>query len=500
MASSNQLLQSAFSRVFVIENGASPTTPAQYEGLMRAGKATWDQGKVTTIFVPDPSQYGRFDVAGKIAGEPGLPQIDIEALYTTDLSELLKLVAQECDHDVQIHFGVCRNPQDFNGGWDKIMVLEKARAANYSSSDLGAMNPAQAASVVETTKFEGQTLYEIKKLAFVERAQAQINDQIVAMTFCDSPSCGSCGVPSDGCQAIFAVSKSSGASPGLLASVVFSVDGGKNWTNAPVTSLSASFTPVDMICVGQNLIIVSSDAGAIEWADTSDVVAGIGVWTQVTTGFVAAHGPKCIFSLNEVNTIIGGLGGYIYQSVDPTSGATTVLDAGIATVQDLNAISAADQENIVIVGNSNAVVVTSDGGEVWTTITGPAVGVNLNAVWMQSLTEWWIGGADGNLYYTMNGGVNWARKIFPGSGSGSVTDVKFVTDSVGYIAHNTTTPKGRVLRTIDGGFSWYVLPDAAGAMPVQRGFTALAVCSDPNNVFAGGLANNNVDGIIVQGA
>lgn len=500
MSSSNQLLQSGYSRVFIIENGASPTSPAQYEGLMRAAKATWDQGKVTTVFVPNASQYGRFDVAGKIAGEPGLPQIDIEALYTTDLSELLKLVAQECDHDLQLHFGVCRNPQDFNGGWDKIMVLEKARASNYSTTDLGAMQPSQAASVTETTKFEGQTLYEIKKLSFVERAQAQINDEVVAITFCDSPSCGSCGVPSDGCQAIFAVSKSSGASPGLLASVIFSVDGGKNWFNDPVDSLSAAQSPSDMICVGNNLIIVSSGAGAIEWADTSDVVAGVETWTQVTTGFVAAHGPACIFSLNEVNTIIGGLGGYIYQTVDPTSGATVVLDPGIATVENLNSISAADQDNVVIVGNNNAVVVTSDGGSVWTSITGPAVGVNLNSVWMQSLTEWWIGGADGNLYYTLNGGVTWARKIFPGSGSGSVTDIRFVTDSVGYLAHNTTTPKGRVLRTIDGGFSWYVLPDSAGSMPINRGFNALAVCADVNKVFAGGLANNNVDGIIVEGA
>lgn len=499
MTASNQLLQSGYSRVFVVENGAGPTSPPQYEGLMRAGKVTFDQGKNTSVFVPDPNQYGRFDIAGKVIGEPGLPQIDIDAYYTTDLSELLKLVAGECDHDIQLHFGLCKNPQDFNAGWDKIMVLEKARATNYSTTDMGALNPAHGGVVTETTKFEGQNLYEIKALSFLERAQAQVNDAVTTLTFCDSPSCGSCGVPSDGCQAIFGCTKSSGGSPGLLGSVVFSTDGGATWFNDPIDSMTAAHTPNDMICVGQNIIIVSSDSGAIEWADTTDVVAGIETWLEVTAGFVAGHGPKCIFSLNEVNTIMGGLGGYIYRTVDPTSGATSVLDAGVATTQDLNSISAVDQDNIVIVGKGNAVVVTADGGVVWVSLTGPAPGVELSAVWMQSLTEWWITGLDGNLYYTLNAGASWARKVFPGSGTGSAYDIKFVTDSVGYMSHSTATPKGRILRTIDGGFSWYVLPESKGTMPSNRGFATIAVCSDPNKVFAGGTGFNAIDGIIVQG-
>lgn len=499
-SATNQLLQSAFSRVFLIENGASPVNPPTYEGLMRATKPTWDQGKQTSVFVPNPSQYGAFDIAGRVVGEPGLPEIDVEAMYTTDVSHLLKLVARGCDSDLHIHFGLCKNPQDFDGGWDKSLILEQARGSNWTTNDIGAMNPGQNGQVTETTKFSGQRLYELKPLSFVERAQAQVNDWIVDMVFCDSPSCGSCGIASDGCQSIFAVSKSSGASPGLLSSIVYSTDGGKTWFNDPIDTLGASFTPKALVCVGSNIVVISADEGSINWAVTSDVVLGTETWVKTTVGFVASKGPNAIFSLSSTNTIIAGLGGYIYQTTDPTAGATAVLDPGIATTSDLLAIAAADSENIVIVGKANAIVVSSDGGTVWSSLLGPAPGVDLNAVWMESTTEWWIGGSDGNLYYTLNGGVSWGRKAFPGSGSGTIADIKFVTNNVGYLSHTTTTPKGRILRTTNGGFTWYVLPDSKGIMPNNHGFSALAVCTDPNIVFAGGLAVNNVDGLIVQGS
>src|ERR1019366_8117947 len=154
--------------------------------------------------------------------------------------------------------------------------------------------------------------------------------------------------------------------------------------------------------------------------------------------------------------------------------------AGGATTSNLNAISAADQDNIMAVGDSNAVVVTTDGGVVWANIAGPVVGVQLLACYMQSPNKWWIGAANGSLYYTINGGITWARKAFPGSGSGTITDIKFVTDNVGYLAHSTPTPKGRILRTIDGGFSWYVLPENKGSMPSNNGFLSIAVCADVN--------------------
>jgi photosystem II stability/assembly factor-like uncharacterized protein len=112
-----------------------------------------------------------------------------------------------------------------------------------------------------------------------------------------------------------------------------------------------------------------------------------------------------------------------------------------------------------------------------------------------------VGTATGRLYYTRDGGLTWTEKAFPGSGAGVIRDIQFSTPSVGYMAHDTATPRGRILRTIDGGASWYVAPEGNTAFPTQQRLTSLAATADDANViFAGGLALNGTDGIIVRGA
>jgi photosystem II stability/assembly factor-like uncharacterized protein len=69
------------------------------------------------------------------------------------------------------------------------------------------------------------------------------------------------------------------------------------------------------------------------------------------------------------------------------------------------------------------------------------------------------------------------------------------------MAHDTATPAGRVLRTVDGGQSWYVLPEGAGTIPANDTINAIAACGeDVNVVYTGGLADNATDGILVKGA
>ena len=89
-------------------------------------------------------------------------------------------------------------------------------------------------------------------------------------------------------------------------------------------------------------------------------------------------------------------------------------------------------------------------------------------------------------------------KGFAGAGSGQVQDIVFATPSVGFMAHSTGTA-GRVLRTIDGGFSWYVLPEGAGSIPANESVNRLAVCDDPNILYAAGVGSG-ADGILLKAA
>ncbi len=492
------LMRTGFSRLWLIPNRSAPQNAPEYYNLWKPGAVQWSQGDVTVIRTPSATQYDAFVRNGKIIGAPGDPQLPVMARYTTDLSRLLKLARLGCDHDLQIHFGQCEDPLDFNRGWQKVAVLEAARITQYGTADLGALSPDQRAVVDETVPWTGEDYYEIVPIGFAELAASVVVQRVVGVIVPDRIQCGTCGVSSDGCQIVVGVSLRSGGSPGLGAQLLYSSDGGGSFAYRNITTLTGSDDPDALALVGTNIVVASSESDSVHYAALVDILNGVETWTEMTTGFVVNKGPTKIYSFDPSHTWMTGLGGYIYYSTDPTS-SVVVQSSGSATVQDLHDIHGIDQLNIVAVGDSNAVLYTTNGGSTWGAVTGPAVGVNLNAVWMQSKFRWLVGTASGRLFYTIDQGTNWSEISFPGSGAGVVRDIVFATPSVGYMAHNTAAPAGRVLRTIDGGHSWYVMPESGASIPANDYVESLASC-DPNVVFGAGLADNASDGFMVKAA
>lgn len=499
MPTGKNLQKTSQTRLFTIEDRANPASIPSYQALARALGLSWPQGDITPIRVPDPARYGKFITVDRIKGQQGLPTISIEGRLSRELSELLQLVRKGCPLDLQLHAGLCEDPRDFNNGWEKVYILEGAEPTSYDTAEFGALDADQEAVVNETIPLSGLDWYELKRIVGGEVAAAEVLQEVVDITICDSRQCGECGIPSNGCEKIFAVTLSAGGSPGLPAKVIFSQDGGATWDTSVITSLGATEDPTAIACVGSYLVVVSNDSDSLHYASLLDILAGTETWVEMSTGFVGAKGPNAIFSLGSVFNWMAGDGGYIYFADDITS-TVTVQSAGSASVNNLAAIHGSDELNLVAVGASNTVLFSHDGGQVWSLIVGPAVGVDLSAVWVKSDNVWIIGTADGRLFYTRDGGGTWVAKAFPGGGSGKVQDISFSTPSVGYMSHTTTAPRGRILRTIDGGHSWYVLPEQAGlTLPDNDRFTAIFACAeDPNLVFGAGLGANAIDGIIVK--
>jgi len=484
-------LRSKYTRMWIIPNRAGPENRPQYQAIMRATEFTWPQGDVELIKIPDPSAYGKFITIGKTKGETGSPTISIQARYRKELSDLMDMLRNGCDADLQLHIGTCKNPQDFNSGFDKILVLEAAQMTDYRLSDLGALTAGDDSPVNEEIPFAGEDAYEIVPLVFSEEAADEVVQEIVGMAICDSVDCGECADPSNGCEKVFAVTKTAAGSPGLPAEVIFSGDAGVNWDDTLVDTLAADEDPTDMACVGKYLVICSSDSGSIHYAPLADILAGTETWTEVA---IAAD-LNAIFSAGPGYTWCCADSGYIYKIPDVTVAA---YETNRPSILDYYAIHGYDAEHVVAVGASNAVAVTSDGVE-WTAITGPAVGVDLLSVWMKSPTEWFVGDDNGDLWYTRDGGATWTQKEFPGDGAGDILDIEFATPTVGYMAYKTATPAGRILRTIDGGYSWYVMPQGNTSIPANDQINKLAVCRyNPNVVYGGGLADDATDGIIVK--
>ncbi len=492
-------VRTPFSRVFTIEDRAGPANVPDYQSVARSMSPSQSFGDVTPIRQPDPNQYGKFLVVDTIRGELGLPTLSIQGRYQFTISEFLRLARKACPLDVQIHMGKCQNPSDFNTGWDKILVFEGANITDWNPDELGALEQGEDAVVNEEIPMTGLDMYELKTLLFSELAAAQVNGEVVAVAICDSVQCGVCGISSDGCDKVFAITITQVGSPGLPAELVFSADGGTTISETNIDTLALTEDPSDMACVGVNIVVVSNDSCSLHYAPTADVLTFTELWTEVATGFVCAAGaPNAIFSIGPRDTWIVGDGGHVYFSADPTA-SVTVQNAGVATSENLNDVHAVDDQNVVAVGANNAVIYTTDGGDSWTSVTGPNPAVVLNTVAMRTELEWFIGDAGGQLWYTRDRGATWTEKTFPGCGAGVIRDIQFPTPTVGYLAHSTAVPAGRILRTIDGGNSWYVLPEGTSTIPGNDYVASIAACPEnPNIVYGGGLADDASDGFLVK--
>lgn len=491
------------SRVFLIENRAGAfNTPELLENAV-AGSLERTFGDVTSIEVPSTEQRGKWDEVGEVVGADERPTVPLTVKRMLSVSRLFELAQIGCAFDVQIHMGACKNPSDFRNGWSDglVWILESARITGITTEELGAMMQEDDDSINEEGTISAREYYEVVPLTYSEKAANEVAQEIIAIQVCDLVSCGDCDDPSNGCKRVFAVSAPAGSSPGLLPEVVYTDDG---FVTSPgettIDTLDIGEDPDDLTCSGEYLIIVSEDSVSHHYANKDDILAGTETWAEITSGYVASKGPRAVDSSSPTHIWLLGAGGYIYFTDDPTASTVTVQDAGALTTEDFNDVYAFDNENVVGVGDNNAVVYTTD-GENWASVTGPSVGVNLNAVLMVKEKEWLVGDAGGQLWHTDDRGSTWTERTFPGSGSGSVEDLVAASDSVFYMSHTTSGTVARILRSISGGFYWNAEPQTgSGSMPAADRFNGLAVCwREPNVVFAGGLGDDAADGIIVKG-
>lgn len=500
MVNEAPVLLSSQARLWLIEGGAGPASTPEYKGRARVGSVNINLGTPTAVRQPSSRQYGSFVNVGSVRGAPELPTTTIESRLDPEvISELLKLANKQCGFDAQVHFGVCEDPQNFAYGYTFARIFEGVEPSTFQSSDLGVFDEGGNAPIVESLEVTAQRIYDVSKLRAAEIAGTELTDEAIDVIIADSITCGACGRTSDGCQIAFILVKNPAQSPGLPAELLYTQDGGTTWDTTTITTLGLSEAPNRMAAVGSNLVVVSNASASLHYAPINDILDGAETWTEVSTGFDGSGQPNAIVSISATRTWIAGDGGRVYLAADPTSGVTEQAD-GSQTAQDLNDIDAFDRNNVVAVGASNAVIYTTNGGTTWTSVTGPAVGVALNTVAMRSASEWLVGTANGKLYYTRNSGTTWTQKGFPGTDAGQVRHVKFASRNVGYMAHDTAAPAGRILRTIDGGNSWIVIPeDSALSIPTNDRVNRVAPCiDDVNVVFGAGLGGNGTDGFAVK--
>lgn len=485
----------AFSRVFIQDGRARPDHKPDFQACMKAGALDWSVGDVEKIECPSGEEYGEFIEEGEIQGAQERPTVPLTGRYASNLaSTLLELARQRCDYDIHIHFGRCTDPRLFNQ-FTKGIIFEKGRSTNYSTEDLGALASDENAKVDESTDVSGREFYEVLPLSYAEKAKDIVANPLADVVICSTPSCGDCEDEDPGCNKVFAISGSTGGSPGTAPDVVWSSDKGANWAADDVDVLGAVSTAPGIACLTEYVVVISDSDDSLNYKTRADIVNAVaGGWTAETAGIQAAGSPADIWSVGNYAFICGDLG-YVYGTDDPTAGVT-VLDAGVATTENLDKIHAISSEFAVAVGENGAIVYTEDGVSFAEAPSSPSA-LDLTAVWVKTEDEWFVSTAT-QLYYTLDRGVSWTAKNLPVTPT-NITDIYMSTDSVMYV-NIVFGSLGRIYRSYDGGYSFVNTPEGVATIPAADAYTAGAACRhDPNFVVGAGLADDGADGILIVG-
>lgn len=270
------------------------------------------------------------------------------------------------------------------------------------------------------------------------------------------------------------------AGSGVSANVLISSDSGGSWT-ASATDPFASDEHIASVVVfpvsGSTVRIMvargtTDPANPMEIAFSDDQGA---TWTNVNVGTVNAlfaQSPRALFALDLYHIWLVTDGGYVFFSEDGGISWET-QDAGVVTIQNLHAVHFSDSNIGFAGGENNALMKTTDGGNIWSSITAPSghTADTITAVFVSDEEIVWIGYNDGSLYYSEDGGNTWIKSTMSDSGTREIKDLVFIDESIGFVIQNVdttvgsvTSTTGHLYRTFNGGKDWeeFVAPTNLG--------------------------------------
>lgn len=448
-----QLAQAGRVRVWLQEGIANPGVPYNYQGLCELQKTDQNMGAKKPVWAPSASVRNRWDLVDAIVESPDLIKSGFMQHANRYLADRWVSVRERgVDFNLQVVFSNCARPDDISQ-WDAKILLGRTRLDKFGFPVFNPLEGSKNAIVDINGDFSSQSMTILTPMVFTQTGTVTAVAEIVDAFYYDQILQGDCGVPSDGCQKVYALQIANSGSPGLSSQLLYSQDGGYTWAALDIPTLGG-LSATRMAPMGLYCIVVSANQGAYHYAKFSDILAGTVNWTQITGGFTAGKSPRCITSRDPNTAWIGAQGGVVYL-LNQVSQNVQVLTDGSLTSQDINDIHYYGR-TIVAVGNNNSLIYSINNGNSWASATGPVVGQNLSAVWCQSAISWFVATGNGQLWYTLNAGANWTR-IQLDAGITSIDDLQMFDENVGYVAVEVSGA-ARVYRTTDGGNTWRYSP------------------------------------------
>lgn len=482
-------LKGGNARIFV---QIDPTLPPAFYGCAAVDGISQSLGDSTPIYCPSTVVPNQWDIVDQIPAAKELGSGNLTQKAEVALSEAWwNLKRINCEISLFINVGTCNRPDDPNG-WDSKIALGGVRLTEFGID--GTLNPASGgdnAEISYTLPFSFREIYPIRPIIFQEFADSTLLADILDGLWYDVVNCGSCGSPSDGTKRLYLLTAANTGSPGLSSQILRTVNGGQTWVAIDIPVLSGT-SANRMAAMGSRLIVISQNLGGYAWSEFTDIDAGTPAWSAVTTGFVAGKAPRAIFAKSSFETFVAGAGGYLYFINNAGDAPSRIITDGSLTTQDFNDVHGSGK-TVVAVGNSNAMIRSYNAGDSFALVTGPAVGVNLNGVWVQDRDFYFVAANNGKLYRTVDGGTTWTQVSLPASLT-TINDIRFFDNNIGYLSAEGGGAK--VYRSTDGGVTWENTQKIKGLPTAQRINVVIPNPYDPNVLAVGGRKTVGGDGLL----
>lgn len=480
-------------RAFLAGSGAiwlqpdGPNTQPYYLGCHTLGDVERPQGDASLVFIPDVENSNEF-LALDIykSGGPGPVTTSIQFVMRS-AADWLEIV--DCPVPIYVHSVGCGRKDVFDN-WSRSFILDKTLITSKTATALSVMTPDEQDRSTQSVELAAKSIHSLFQLTTAQQRVVSVSGRTaLSVVFSGSRRCyGSCGnvhsKDQDGYMGL----------EGLVGSptnVYSTDDGGLIWYPVAGNPFQSWEDVTDLVDVqiGTNSYRVIAARGTIDGLNPMEVGYSDDdgtTWTNQNVGVVngqfAVGRGNCMHAYNQTNIWLVTTGGYIYFSSNAGLSWTAQTSGGL-TVQNLHAVSFADEFVGCAVGEGNTILKTTD-GETWEIVTAPALegGNTAQAVHVFSANKIWVGYDSGRAWFTNDGGLTWFQRAFPGSGTGEIQDIKFCNDYVGYIAHiSAGGAVGNIFRTINGGWTWVTQALPSGTGPIYD--LHVVNC---NNLYAAG--------------
>lgn len=453
-----QALTTKSGAIFVFPDG--PNHPGEYIGCTDADDVSEPIGDMELIRCFDVN--GKYRVMGEITAPPDPVTTTLTSLTTRTRNYLERIRGQYGLVFLQRDGGRA----DVFTNWVRAVLLMKAR--NTEKTYAGLVSREEAAP---STRAFAVSAYP--PVCEVVRVEAQgvsnpLTEMALDVHFLPSE---------DTLLPIMYGVLVADAPAGDQASVLLTSDGGRTWTATAAKPFGndEGISACQLIDMGNGArrILISKIAaggtqGEVAWSDDDGAN-----WHSTNLGGAAA-GDGCVMggallAIDRYHIWLASANGYIYFSSDAGE-SWTAKEAGVIVATDYYGI-AFDPAGTVgyAVGVGGVVSKTVNGGDDWSAATTTSANDNY-AIAVKEEGQVWVGDDDGSMFYSDDGALTWTAR----TGFGTYTQViriVFINEYVGFALVNTGTPAGFVLRTIDGGVTWEVIPgdtnDGLGAIFVN---------------------------------